>query len=782
VPLASLVAGGIAMAAAIAGMHYTGMLSMEMPASIRWNPYLVVASIVIALAAAFGALVIMAELRQGSDLRVRLMAAALMGFAIAGMHYTGMLAATFVPAPLPSVDANHILVTSGMEIAVIAAPLLILAIALGSSIVQRRWALASRRAETILGQSEERYRRLVDAVKDYAIFMLDPNGCVSTWNAGAERISGYTAGEVLGKHASMFSTPEELESRLVERELRQAAASGHFESEARRRRKNGTTFWARITVTPCDDPPSRTTGFCVVCRDVTAIKESEQRMLHLNEELEQRVRNRTIALAERERQLRSITSAVPVLLAQLDRNERLLFVNEAFCRWFRRPEGETIGRSLRELASDYDGIRPFLERALHGEQVSFERDVLTDGQRLTFQATYVPELDPRGAVQGLILVAMDITKQREIRDELNAAKEAAEVANQTKSAFLANMSHEIRTPLGAVLGFAELLLGGDMTPAERQDCMEIIKRNGRLLSTVINDILDLSKVEAGKLEIERVEVPFPEMMKEIGSVLDLDASERGIELRITADGPLPAHIRTDPLRLRQVLFNLIGNAIKFTHSGSVVVRIERRGVDRQPPKLAFVITDTGVGIPPDKVARLFTPFTQADASTTRRFGGTGLGLVLCKRLAQALGGDVELTATTPGRGSTFTVTIDPGLDELARLQTGHRRRQDHDARKDANASVRGVDAAAPPTEARAHDLSHLRILLADDSLDNQLLIKRVLGRAGAAVETASNGREAVDKALSEPFSLVLMDLQMPEMDGYEAARTLRRRGYGKPSR
>lgn len=340
----------------------------------------------------------------------------------------------------------------------------------------------------------------------------------------------------------------------------------------------------------------------------------------------------------------------------------------------------------------------------------------------------------------------------------------AEVANMTKSAFLANMSHEIRTPLGAVLGFSELMLNPDASVSERFNNMEIIKRNGELLSNIINDILDLSKVEAGKLEVERVDVPFNEVMAEIGSLLNLEATEKGITLRVTSEGIIPAMIKTDPLRLRQILLNIVGNAIKFTQKGSVEVKVKLLAEVDRNTKLAFIIKDTGEGITADQASRLFMPFTQADPSTTRRFGGTGLGLALSKKLANILGGDITLKESTPNLGSTFMVTIDPGTSQEVLFQSGQFAHQ--------ITNIPDLDQPVP--------LKNLKILIVDDSYENQVLIKKFLAMAGATSETASNGREAVEKALKGNFSLILMDLQMPEMDGYEATKELRAKGFKRP--
>jgi CheY-like chemotaxis protein len=319
-----------------------------------------------------------------------------------------------------------------------------------------------------------------------------------------------------------------------------------------------------------------------------------------------------------------------------------------------------------------------------------------------------------------------------------------------------------------VLGFSELLLTGEMSVSERYNSVEVIKRNGRLLSNIINDILDLSKVEAGKLEIEKVSVPLEEIIHAIGEALQPEAKEKGIDLKVSSDGMIPQNILTDPLRLRQVLLNIVGNAIKFTSHGAVDVQIKLLAETDGPVKLAFVVKDTGEGVRSEQIDRLFTPFMQADISTTRKFGGTGLGLVLSKRLAKALGGDVYLRETAPGKGSTFVITIDPGHSEKIIFDN-------HIHNVDPKTNV--VEFSAEPQRI---SLNRFKILIADDNLDNQILVKRILRMAGAKVEVANNGREAVEMALHREYSLILMDLQMPEMDGYEATRILRQQGFKKP--
>jgi signal transduction histidine kinase/ActR/RegA family two-component response regulator len=352
--------------------------------------------------------------------------------------------------------------------------------------------------------------------------------------------------------------------------------------------------------------------------------------------------------------------------------------------------------------------------------------------------------------------------------DLASARAAAERANLAKSEFLANMSHEVRTPLTAILGFADLLAdGGQVDPAAREG-IDTIRRNGRHLLAVINDILDLSKIEAGRMDVETLPCSPVLLAREIIDLLRDRATQKGLSLALAIEGRVPSIVTTDPLRFRQILLNLTGNAIKFTPSGGVTLRLSFPEPDAtSPPRLLVDICDTGIGITTEQEARLFRAYGQAEQSTARQFGGTGLGLTISRKLATLLGGDLTLHATGPN-GSTFRISIATGpLTEDIEFVT--------QSTADAAAAC---STNAPPPAAQSIDLSGLSILLAEDGPDNQRLLGFVLRKAGAKVEIVGDGRRAVDAALAarqaqRPFDLILMDIQMPLMDGFSATRALR---------
>lgn len=356
---------------------------------------------------------------------------------------------------------------------------------------------------------------------------------------------------------------------------------------------------------------------------------------------------------------------------------------------------------------------------------------------------------------------LEINREAVQAKDFEEAKVEAERSNQAKSAFLANMSHEIRTPLGAIMGFVGLLKDKGLSDEEILNYHAIIERNSNHLLRIIDDILDLAKVEAGKIVIEKIEFSLLEFLVEFSSLAGMKAREKGIVFEFRPETLVPELVISDPTRIRQILSNIVGNAIKFTEKGSVIFRVQY--VDQS---LRFTVTDTGRGISSEQRTQLFQAFSQADSSTTRKFGGTGLGLVLTKKLAQAFGGDFDLMESEIGKGSIFEAKIPVAVPPTAKLVPLEKVETEHTS-----------DAKLDPYQV---DLKGLEILLVEDSPDNQYLIQKMLSKTGAKIVTANDGDEGVKIALSHRYDIILMDIQMPIMDGHEAVRTLRGQGYSRP--
>jgi CheY-like chemotaxis protein len=388
------------------------------------------------------------------------------------------------------------------------------------------------------------------------------------------------------------------------------------------------------------------------------------------------------------------------------------------------------------------------------------------------------------AIVGFVGTCDDITERMQQDEALHAAIDAARGASQAKTNFLANMSHEIRTPMAAMLGFIELMDDPSVTDEGRADAMATIRRNGEQLLALINDILDVSKIEAGAMRIESAEFDLPRVLGDVVALFKPTAAKKGIEVALEFATPLPSMVRGDGTRVRQVVSNLVSNAVKFTNAGSVRVVAS---VDPGRAGLVYLrVVDTGIGMSPSVVSRLFKPFTQADASMTRRFGGTGLGLSISHQLTRMMGGDIKVRSVE-GVGSVFEATFAaPPVDGTNWL-----------AKPVAVVGVAGAPASnalceapepakvslAPVERAAANGpLLGVRVIVVEDGLDNRRLAEHYLTRAGATVEMAEDGQDAIDRMQDwrDRVDLVLMDIQMLRMDGYQATRALRQSGFIKP--
>jgi PAS domain S-box-containing protein len=495
-------------------------------------------------------------------------------------------------------------------------------------------------------------------------------------------------------------------------------------------------------------------GYFFIATDVTEMRRSERRLQELNTKL---------ILAESF--TRGIADNLPVRVAYWDSEQRCRFANRVYCDWFGKSLDQVLGKTTVEIfGEDRSPERvAFSKGALAGEPQKFEsEEVSADGRFGIWEVQYIPD-SQRGEVRGFFVLASDITASKRAQADLQtlnlelvAARDVAEDAAQAKSAFLANMSHEIRTPMNVIIGLTHLMLRDAHDPTTSDRLAKVGDAAMHLLD-IINDILDLSKIDAGKLVLAPVDFSVDALLARATALVTDGARRKGLALTVDR-GDLPQALRGDALRLSQILVNLLSNAVKFTSRGSVVLRCDVLARSGGEWTIRFAVRDTGVGISTEAQERLFSPFEQADGSTTRRFGGTGLGLSIARELAQLMGGGVGVESEL-GRGSVFWFT--------AKLQSAGAQEQGTPSPHEAVVASRGVEQTLKERHRGA------RVLIADDNRINQELATELLRLVDLQVEVADNGRIAVDMARRGGYDLILMDMQMPEMDGLEATRLIR---------
>lgn len=498
-----------------------------------------------------------------------------------------------------------------------------------------------------------------------------------------------------------------------------------------------------------------------------------ERMLGVNMDITDQKQAEANLKAERER-FTSIFEQTAVGVAYVPRQGKFRMVNPKFCNMFGYSREELLEMKVVDLVHPDERGRAeksrddFLAGGAH-DYTAERRYVRKDGTSFFGEVNVSQILKPEEQPLAVLIItdiSARVAAEQEVRlatVKLQRAVEQAEAANQAKSHFLANVSHEIRTPLTSIIGFAELLQRTPISDEKMSRYKDGIIRNSRLLNRLIEDILDLSKIEADRLDLEYAEASLQAVVEDVRILLCTKSADDRVELRVSYDEKVPQFISTDPGRLRQILTNVIGNAIKFTPKGLVDVIVTTRAhADSQNGHLVFAIRDNGIGMNAEQQSRLFQPFSQADASTTRLYGGTGLGLALSKRLATLFGGDLNLTRSAPGGGSTFEVVL-PLLPVTP----------SPDLKPDWSGVLRrGVSSR--------QDISGVKILVVEDSPDSQVFLSQCLSNHGAGVEVASDGREAIDKAMRGHFDLIFMDVHMPVMDGLEATTELRRLGFKGP--
>ncbi len=658
---------------------------------------------------------------------------------------------------------------------------------------------------------KEKLRSVYNACSD-GILLFNTTGLFDANKSAMAIFGANSIDALLRKQLSDFACLEGTSSQSVAEQFShymvQTAEVGEARFEYPLQDLSGRQFPAEIRLSTFQHFNERVTQATI--RDNTERKANETRLQDMNRQLREDLDTRMVA----EQKILETTLYLDVyrkivdhhaIVSETDVYGNLIAVNDAFCQVSGYSREELIGRNHRILSSGThtpEMWREMYRSTLrcgfwHGEICNRAKN----GDLYWVDTTIAPLFNDAGELRGYFAIRADITS-------LKTAQAQAEAASRSKSEFLANMSHEIRTPMTAILGYADILdeLGSCpncLSSSQTKTAVDTIQRNGKHLLAIINDILDISKIEADKMTIESLEVNLPVLMADLLNTMQVRAQAKGLELGFETQPNVPSYITTDPTRLRQILVNLIGNAIKFTEYGSV--RVSARMNTTSSRSLLIDVIDSGIGMTAEQMSRLFEAFEQADTSTTRRFGGTGLGLRISKRLAEMLGGGISVAAN-PIEGSSFTLEIDIGeMGERSGAQSTVAAALETAADVASECTHEDTDrfvvtSLATSAEVQAEPQSEIgfkqpllgvSILLAEDGPDNQRLILHHLRKAGATVQLVQNGKLAVaamtqagdlesDLKGANEFDLVLMDMHMPIMDGYEATGLLRSKGVVIP--
>jgi PAS domain S-box-containing protein len=722
----SLLAGGVLFGAGIGAMHYTGMSAMRMSLALRYDPAMFALSIVVAVVLATLALWVRFGLRsvRMSEARRLLLAAIVMGCAIAGMHYTAMASSRFVGQVAAGAAGSSNSSFLALAISLITAAFTVFVLAANGLLRYRQLFLERSRSEAWM-------RALLTTTVD-GVITIDRTGTIEEFNASAERIFGWPRAAIIGRNIRMLiANPEQSSADGMLKLLACGdIASVAKSSEVLGLRKDGGVV-----------PIRRALGHA-------RLGERDLFVCFITDISERRAMEQ--ALRTSEQQFRSLIGNIPGISyrRELDRAKALLFISDAVTRIAGYPAEDFVGPAPRRNfaalvhAADRMRVAAAVDAALASEQpYQVEYRLLhADGSTRWLWEHGTGVRNDAGKLCWRDAVILDISERHMMEQALRDAKERAEQAAAARTSFVANMSHEIRTPMNSILGFTDVLLDGELRPEQRHQ-LDTIRGAGRSLLRLLNEVLDTAKLEKGAVELEQRDYNLLSLIDELTSTLGAAARAKGVRIDVSYDPALPTCLRGDELRVRQVLTNLLDNAIKFTERGVVTLRTRAGG-----EQLHVEVCDTGIGIPPERLAAIFDPFTQADASVTRRFGGTGLGTTICKQLVELMGGTIQAESTV-GEGTCFHVVLPLAL------------------------AVRNTPA---PTRARsAAVLPPLRVLAADDVPQNLELLQLMMARRGHLLTGVADGAAAVELAARHDFDLVLMDYQMPVMDGLEATRQIR---------
>lgn len=595
---------------------------------------------------------------------------------------------------------------------------------------------------------------LVEGVTDYAIFMLDSQGRVLTWNTGAARIKGYQPEEIIGQHFSKFYPQEALNRHLPEHELRVASAEGRFEDEGWRLRKDGTKFWANVVITALRDDTGELIGFAKVTRDLTQRREHEE------------------SLRQSEERFRLLVEGVrDYAIFMLDPNGYVMTWNSGAERIKGYQASDIVGQHFskfypRDVAESGWPDHELQVATETGRYVEDGWRIRKDGSRFWANVMITALRDESGRLRGFAKLTRDLSERKRTealeadgaqREEMLEAERSARIAAQraarVKDEFLATLSHELRTPLSAILGWTQILRKqGVPKPDDFHRAMEIIERNTRAQAQLIEDLLDLSRVMSGRIRLDVQQLAMVDLVRGAIDSAEPTAQAKGVRVESILD-PRGGVVSGDPARLQQILWNLLSNAIKFTPKGGKVQVLLQR-IDSH---LEFSVSDNGIGIPASFLPHVFDRFSQKDSSTTRSHGGLGLGLAIAKQLVELHGGTLQAQSPGEGQGATFIVAL-----PLTILET-------------EGSSAQRVHPTHPVAEEQATlpSLAGVHTLVIDDEADARDLIRRVLQEQGATVSVASSGEEALRMMETLEPDALISDIGMPDMDGYQLMRRIR---------
>ena len=725
----SVAAGSAFMGAGIAGMHYIGMAAMRMPAMCSYSAPIVGVSIVLAIVISFVALqrafYFRRETTSGGWRKA--LSAVVMGAAIPAMHYTGMAAARYTATPENHDDYSHAIGISTVGTAgIVVVTFLTLGLAVITVLVDRRF---SEQAMKVVA-NERRLRQILETSFD-AFVEMDSAGRIADWNAQAESTFGWSSVEMIGKAFAETIVAARYRDTYAQN-TRGLSASGGFgvnrRFEVRALCQGGREIPAEITVSTVnsDDSPH----LALFVRDLTQRERAEEKFKVLLE-----------------------SSSEAVIL--INREGRIAVVNSHAEIRFGYTRSEMLGQKVEMLLPErvrakHAGFREGFFFELKARSMGTGRELYglrKDGSEFPVDISLTPLETDEGIMISAVIV--DVSERKRFEREILAAKETAENASAAKSVFLATMSHEIRTPMNGILGMTELVMDTELTTEQREH-LALVRLSAESLLAIINDVLDFSKIEAGKFEIEAIPFGLRDSLGETMQSLSIRTHQKGLELIYDVAPEVPDAVIGDPGRIRQVLVNLIGNAIKFTERGEVFLRVYEDAQEDKHTRLHFVVKDTGVGIPKEKQGRIFEAFSQADGSTARKFGGTGLGLTICMKLVKLMGGTIWVESEE-GRGSEFHFTVQMALQD----------------------SPRHVE----PLEAQ--HLRGLHVLVVDDNLTNRKVLAEMLGRWGMKPTLVEGPKSALQALLvardaGSAFPLILLEGEMPEMDGFQLAERIRR--------